>query len=598
MKTAALVGNPNCGKTTLLNALTGLNYSVGNWPGVTVERKEAIVHLKNTDISLIDLPGAYSLEASSLEERVTAEFLKSEGTDFIINVLDAACLERSLLLTLSLLSLNKPMILVVNMADELFSGGGFIDINALSGALGIDAVLVSAKQKTGLSELEKMMEKTAALSRPGFRNDSEESSAKARNHRILLILKASGYKRGTQNNRLQKALDKLFTGRFTAYPILLVVLLIVFYMAFGVPGTYLTGIIELLSKNVYYFLKDALLFLPRPLASMLLDGAFSGFQSVLTFLPQVSILYVLLSFIEDTGYMARAAFITDRALHKLGLSGKSIIPLIMGYGCTASAVCAARLMDNESQRKMTVMLTPCMSCGAKIPVYALISRAFFPGYSHWAVLSLYIIGIAALVLTAIVLKSASLTEPTSAFIMELPPYRIPTPSGICKKVSVRVGDFAKRAGNVIVIMSVASWFLSYFTIRLSPAGSMSESIFGAISSFLRPAFAPLGFSSFEAVCALLSGLVAKEGIISTLQVLFKATDMSSLSASLSSAFSGSAGAYAFLVFVLLYPPCICATASIRRELNSRRMLLRLLFLETAMAYLFALIAYRIGSLFI
>ena len=488
---AALAGNPNCGKTTLFNALTGSHQYVGNWPGVTVEKREAIFDVNDAQITLIDLPGAYSLTPYSIEERVTADYLAGGEAGAVINIVDAMHLERSLLLTLQLLNRRLPVVVAINMMDELAREGGKIDIAALSNALGCPVVAISARRKTGFDELfSALYEKIAhpAESPAVLAADEDEEAIY---QRISALLRAAGYEKRSGGSRDRTgALDRILTGRYTAFPILLAVLLFMFFLAFGAPGAYLTGLVggavDRLRALTLWLLRGQ----PAWVSSLLADGILAGAGSVLGFLPQILILYLLMAVIEDTGYMARAAFITDRLLRRLGLSGRSVIPMLMGLGCTTTAAAAARGVENERDRRMTVMLTPCMSCGAKLPVYALMARAFFPGHEGAVVLSLYLLGGVMLTVMGACLRRFVFREGETPFLMELPAYRLPVWRSVGRRLYERARDFVRRAGTLIVLLSAICWFLQAFTPALKLTAAVPADGLWKLAGGFQPAVRP------------------------------------------------------------------------------------------------------------
>lgn len=587
----ALAGNPNCGKTTLFNALTGSHQTVGNWPGVTVEKRSAVFAIDGKTIELVDLPGTYSLTPYSLEEQVTRDYLLARKMTAVINVVDATALERGLFFTLSLLNEGIRVIVALNLMDELDRDGGSINTDILSKELSCPVVPISARQRTGFTELFQQIVRSfdgqATTPSPLSPLSEEETYA-----RIAQILNAAAYnKRRAGTSSASERLDRVLTGRFTALPLLVCALLAVFYLAFGAPGKALTQLAEQAVSRILLFF--ALLCQPLPawMRSLILDGALAGAGSVLCFLPQVLILYFFMAIIEDTGYMARAAYITDRLFRHLGLSGRSVIPLIMGLGCTTAAAGAVRGVENERDRQLTAMLLPCISCGAKLPVYSLFARAFFPGREAPVILSLYAFGIFALALEGKFLSRLLFREDDSPFILELPAYRLPVWASVARRLGQRAGDFVKRAGSVIVLMSVVFWFMRYFSPAFSPALSMNESLLAAVSAWIAPLFAAMGFGSWQAVSALISGFAAKECIISSFQVMFLCPDQTSLVANLSAAFSGAAGAYAYLLFILLAPPCVSALAALKREIRSRRAMALMLGTETGAAALAAAAAF-------
>ena len=589
---AALVGNPNCGKTSLFNALTGSHQYVGNWPGVTVEKREAHFTVNDLDVTLIDLPGAYSLTPYSVEERVTRDFLKKGEADVVVNVVDGMNLERGLYFTLSLLARGLSVIVAVNMMDELRREGGSFDRERLSEALSCPVIPLSAKERTGFDELFSEIDKKARNRAPSNASWEKEPPSEDEIYtRAAEILRISGYrKRKAGRSDRTDRIDRALIGKYTAFPILICVMLTVFYFAFGAPGKALTRLVERLFRALAISVAPLLTPLPGWTQSLILDGVLSGAGSVVGFLPQVLILYFFMSVIEDSGYMARAAFVTDRMLRSLGLTGRSVIPLIMGLGCTTTAATAARSVENDRDRKMTAMLLPCMSCGAKLPVYSLISRAFFPGHEAIVILSLYGIGVLFLAFEGHFLNRFVFRADDAPFLMELPEYRLPLPASVARRLTERARDFIKRAGSVIVLMSAVFWFFRYFAPDLTRAEGLQSSICARFGLGICPFFAPFGFGSWQAVCALISGLVAKESILSALQVIFLAPDAQTLIRFLPVAFHGAAGAYAYLVFILLTPPCVSAVNAVSRELGSAKLTCVMLVLETVSALAASFIA--------
>lgn len=594
---AVLVGNPNCGKTSLFNALTGSHQYVGNWPGVTVEKREAHFTVNELGVQLIDLPGTYSLSPYSVEERVTGEFLSSGEADVVINVVDAMNLERGLYLTLSLLRRGFSVIVAVNMMDELRREGGSFNREHLSEKLLCPVIPLSAKERSGFDELFSEIYRQAQSAfpkekTPAFSADSEsEDGIYAR---IAEILSFAEYrKRKTGKRDRTDWIDRLLIGRYTAFPILICVLLSIFYFAFGSPGKALTSFVGRVFRLIPLAVAPILTPLPGWAQSLILDGILSGMGSVIGFLPQVLILYFFMSVIEDSGYMARAAFVTDRLLRSLGLTGRSVIPLIMGFGCTTAAAATARSVENDRDRKMTAMLLPCMSCGAKLPVYSLIAGAFFPGREAIVLLSLYAIGLAFLAVQGHFLSRFVFRADDALFILELPEYRLPLPASVARRLAERARDFIRRAGSVIVLMSAIFWFFRYFSPNLTRAENLTFSMAAKFGLTVSPFFLPFGFGSWQAVCALISGLVAKESILSALQVIFLAPDAQALARFLPAAFSGAAGAYAYLVFILLTPPCVSAVNAISREVRSKKLVLVMLAVETVSALAASFIAYRL-----
>jgi ferrous iron transport protein B len=711
----ALAGNPNSGKTTLFNALTGSNQYVGNWPGVTVERKEALFELGEDTATLTDLPGVYSLSPYSIEENITRHFIAQHHPDVVLNIVDATNLERNLFLTLQLMELERPMVIALNLIDEVERHGGHIDGKRLSELLGAPVVPISAKKRTGFDELFAALHSQAhnpvaasALRRydaatrmavanivaalggaeahsafdvsehfghrdAHHRDDdhtaeaphahiggyvdegdldyapptawvalkllegddtilasaylTEDQRAKIRSavggyldegrkrhpgidgltlmadvrySAIEAMLKEAGFRRGdAETYDVSDRIDRVMTHKVFAFPIFLAIMGLMFAVTFGPVGQTLSGwvgtlINDVLGTGVQRLLVTASA--PAWIQSLILEGVIAGVGGVVTFLPQILMIFLFLSILEDSGYMSRAAFITDRLLRKFGLSGRSFIPMLMGFGCTTTAVIGARAVENERDRRMTILLTPFMSCGAKLPVYGLFAAAFFARGQGLVVFSLYLLGMLMMVLIGLILRKTAFREGETPFLMELPPYRWPTPVNVARRLWERAKDFLTRAGTLIFAMSVLIWFMQSFSFSLQYVTDSEKSIFGWLGQFISPVLAPLGFGDWRKGVALLSGLVAKEAVVSTLQVLYAAPDTGRLVGMLPQYFS-PLSAYSFLVFTLLYPPCVAAMASIRREMGKAKYLWMSIGIQVGAAYLASLIVYQIGRLF-
>ena len=655
----ALIGNPNSGKTTLFNLLTGSRARVGNFPGVTVERTSRALK-ECADVELTDLPGIYSLSPYSAEELVTRDFLTDERPDAVINIIDCTAAERGLYLTLQLLSLGLPTVVAFNMADELRAGGGRIDTTAFSAALDVPCIAVSALRKSGIRALtdaavraaqekcvssvfpytgvcaaavcalrnavapaaeavgaaplfaaRKLLEGDAPLDKrlrlpPSVRALLERQRAAVERetgfdcesamidnaYRFITALCGKALHRAaTPAARVSLRADRLLTGRWTGLPIFAAVMAAVFYLTFGPLGS---GLSELAGQGVESLaqLLEELLCgwnVNAVLRALLTDGLVRGVGSVVSFLPTIAVLFTLLSILEDSGYLARAAFITDRALGRLGLSGSSFAPLLLGFGCTVPAVMAARTVPDARSRRLTVLLLPFVSCSAKLPVLTLFAAAFFRRPAL-ALFLLYAASIAVGLLAAQVLKKTLFRTTDSPFLMELPPYRLPTLRTTVQYIRRRIGDFIRKAFSVILLASLAVWFLQSFDFRLRLAASPADSMLADIGSALSVLFAPLGWRDWRLTAALLTGLTAKEAVLSTLAVLTGAEGGTAVAA----LFTSPQAAAAFSVFVLLYPPCVAAMAAVRRE-TSRRFAAALFVFQTAVAYFCALAVYRVGN---
>lgn len=677
----ALAGNPNSGKTTLFNALTGAKEYVGNWPGVTVEKKEGRIKAYGHEMLLVDLPGIYSLSPYSMEEVIARNFITEEKPDVIINIVDGTNLERNLYLTLQLMELERPMVIALNMMDEVEKHGDKIDVIRLAKELGVPVVPISARTKEGVDELVQRCSAIIALAHAqahkGFSIEPDHVFDKlthAAHHKIGAILGGKAEEAGLprhwaeikllelddlvlkklklnsdehrelnaiineytlgDNNfdgamRLADSrykfisgivavslkrnpkpkessfsykIDRVLTHKYLAIPIFLVVMLLIFAITFGTVGSWLSDQMSMLINDaIAPILENFLVSINTSqwLVSLICDGIIGGVGGVLEFLPQIAMLFVCLSFLEDSGYLSRTAFIMDKLLQRFGLSGRSFIPMLMGFGCTVPATMSARTMENEQHRRMTVLLLPFISCSAKLPVYGLIASAFFARGSMLVVFSLYILGILVGILTGFVFKSTLFRGKSATFVMEMPPYRWPTWQNTLQHVGERVLHFLEKAGTIILCVSVLIWFLQSFDLRLHMVDNATNSMLGALGSIIAPVLKPLGFGTWQAAVALLTGFVAKEAVVSSLSLLYGFSDVANgmaIRASLGATFT-PLSAYAFLVFVLLYVPCMAAVTTMRRELNSSKWTLFMVVYQIAVAYVAAMLIFQIGSLF-
>ena len=655
----ALVGNQNCGKTTLFNALTGSNQHVGNFPGVTVDQKSGEIRGEK-DCSVVDLPGIYSLRPYTQEEIVSRDFILNEKPDGLINIVDATNIERNLYLTLQLLELRVPMVLALNMMDEVRANGGAIDVQKMSAALGIPVIPITAAKGEGVSELVAQALSTArGHILPKVTDFCADDSAVHRcihavthliadhadrigvparfcatklieggddladrlaldlnerellEHCIVQMESEAGLDRNaaladmrytfiegvvassvvkcheSREHARSMKLDKLLTGRYTAIPSFLAVMLLTFYLTFDVIGQRLSDLLGLGVDALTGAVDHALsAYGINPVVhSLIIDGIFAGVGSVLVFLPIIVTLFFFLSILEDTGYMARVAFVMDKPLRRIGLSGRSIVPMLIGFGCSVPAIMATRTVSSDRDRKMTILLTPYMSCSAKISIYAFFTAAFFPTHRALVMISLYLLGIGIGILAALLMDHTAFRGKPVPFVMELPNYRLPGLKSVALLLWEKAKDFLQRAFTVIFLATIIIWFLQSFDTRLNVVSDSAGSLLALIGQFIAPVFAPLGFADWRCATALISGFIAKESVVSTLEVLFGGTAIAALFTTRS--------AVSFLVFTLLYTPCIAAIATIRRELGSALKTLGVVVLQCSVAWLAALAAYTV-----
>lgn len=673
----ALAGNPNCGKTTLFNAVTGSNQYVGNWPGVTVEKKEGKITHDNMDASIVDLPGIYSLSPYSMEEIVTRNYIIDEKPDLIINIVDATNLERNLYLSLQLAELGIPMVIALNMIDMVEKNGDSIDVDMLSVLLGIRVVPISAAKGTGIHKLlhaanheavhgsdtagrhmdkhnnmcappdiytglvrkavlrieeliaddcekkglplrwsaVKLIEgdeptlETLALddtklsciesivSELETKNIDREMVIADQKYKYICAITDKCVKRAHEAGHLTLSdkIDRVVTNKYLAIPLFFGLMLLIFYITFGALGANLTDLVDKLINEIFAsWVRGGLVSLGASdwAVGLVCDGIIGGVGAVLSFFPQILLLFLFLSILEDSGYMSRAAFIMDRALHSIGLSGKSFVPMIMGFGCSVPAIMATRTLENEKDRRITMMLIPFMSCSAKMPIYSMFILAFFPSNRGLVVGSLYLLGMLVAILSAFILQKTVLKGGHAPFVMELPPYRLPTAKTLGLHLYDRIKDFMTKAGTVLLGASVVIWFCQYFNFSLQHVENSEESILGVIGSFVAPIFAPLGFGDWKSSVSMISGLIARESIVSTMGILHGAGDSGAISDIIASVYTPAA-AYSFMVFCLLFIPCMAAVATLRREMNSRKWTAIALGFQAVTAWVITFIVYNI-----
>ena len=655
----ALVGNQNCGKTTLFNALTGSNQHVGNFPGVTVDQKMGEI-TDEKGCAVVDLPGIYSLRPYTQEEIVSRDFILNQKPDGMINIVDATNIERNLYLTLQLLELRIPMVLALNMMDEVRSNGGSIDVQKMSAALGIPVIPIAAAKGEGVSEL---VDQAIAVARskalPKVTDFCADDSAVHRcihavthliadhadrigvparfcatklieggddladrlaldrnerellEHCIVQMESEAGLDRNaaladmrytfiesvvassvvkcheSREHARSMKIDRFLTGRYTALPAFLAVMLLIFYLTFHVIGQRLSDWLAVGIGALTAAVDHALTaYGINPVVhSLIIDGIFTGVGSVLVFLPIIVTLFFFLSILEDTGYMARVAFVMDKPLRKIGLSGRSIVPMLIGFGCSVPAIMATRTVSSDRDRKMTILLTPYMSCSAKISIYAFFTAAFFPTHRALVMISLYLLGILIGIVAALIMNWSTFRGKPVPFVMELPNYRLPSLKSVALLLWEKAKDFLQRAFTVIFLATIIIWFLQSFDIRLNVVADSADSLLALIGRWIAPVFAPLGFADWRCATSLISGFIAKESVVSTLEVLLGGAPLSTMFTNRSAA--------SFLVFTLLYTPCIAAVATIRREFGSTLKTVGIVLMQCCVAWIAASVVYAL-----
>lgn len=586
-----LVGNPNSGKTTLFNLLTGSRYDVGNRIGVTVESKDGKCRYTDKNVKITDLPGIYSLSPASCDESVAYEYILNENPDVIINIIDAAGIERSLYLTLQLSKLNKPMIIALNMIDILKKTGKNIDIPKLEQLLGIPIVPVSARKEIGIDELILRACSCADNYTVSNRINVDTKNPEKCYEYIGKVVSKTSVDTGMDlQYKITEIIDSAICGKFLAIPIFFFVMMTVFKITFGNTAAAASEYLDLLiNKQLYGFISEYLdkFRVAWFLKSLILDGILSGAGSVISFFPQIMLLFLCLSFLEDCGYMSRTAFIADKIFAKLGLSGKAIVPLIMGFGCSVPAVMAARTLENRRDRRMTIMLTPFMSCGAKMPIYLLLTSVLFEKNKSLVIFGIYILGILTAAAAGIFFGKFIFKGKSAPLLLELPPYRIPSMRSVTDHVWKRTKEFVSKVGSVLITASVIIWLCRNFDFGLHTVTESEKSILGCIGKAIAPIFTPCGFGDWKAVVSLLTGIAAKEAVVSTMGILYGGGN------AIQSAFSPASGA-AFLVFALLYTPCMAALGTISNELNCAKYTVFLVCGQLITAWIMSFLTYHIG----
>lgn len=662
----ALVGNQNCGKTTLFNQLTGSNQHVGNFPGVTVESKDGVIR-SHKDTTVVDLPGIYSLSPYTSEEIITRDFITKQRPDGIINIVDATNIERNLYLSIQLIEMGVPMVIALNMMDEVRINGGTIRVKAMSEELGVPVVPISASKNEGIDELIDVAIKTAGHKQRPKRQDFCTGPTHRTVHAVAHLIEDHAERAGIaprfaatkivegdapmiealqlsdkELNSIENSIremedalstdrkaaiadmrytfiealcektvvkpkenkqharsvriDNILTHKYLAIPMFLAIMGVVFWLTFGVIGSFLSdllaGGLDALTEGVRSMLTSGG-FNPV-MISLVADGILSGVGSVLSFIPTIVVLFFFLSMLEDSGYMARVAFVMDKLLRKIGLSGRSFVPMLIGFGCSVPAIMATRTLPSERDRKMTIVLTPFMSCSAKLPIYGMFTMAFFPDHRALVMIGLYVLGMLLGVLSGLILKKTAYRGNPVPFIMELPNYRLPSGKTVLRLLWDKAKDFLTRAFTVIFIATLVIWFFQTFDWRFNVVADSADSMLAGIGHLVSPVFAPLGFGDWRASTSLITGFMAKEAVISTFAVLTGAS-AAELPMALGQLFTPLA-ALSFLVFTLVYSPCVAAIATVKREMRSGWAAMGVALYQTAVAWIAAVIVYQVGSL--
>lgn len=576
MINVALVGNPNVGKTTVFNALTGSKQYVGNWAGVTIDKKYGFM---NNNIKIVDLPGIYAMDTFSNEEKISREYLENEEVDVILNVVDGTNLERNLYLTVQLTEFKKPIIILLNMMDIAKKRGINIDIKILEKELGVKIIPISAKKKEGLDNLDKIINEVKGINIPKVQRFKNEKEAYEYIDKIL-----SNASKGKGNSRyIGEKIDKFVLNPILAYPLFLLSLLVIFKFTFNWFGQPLADMLDAFVADIFTpFVEGFLVNSSDWFKSLILDGIVAGVGGVIVFFPIVFALFIGISFLEDSGYMSRVAFLMDRIMRKIGLSGKAFIPIIMGFGCSAPAIMATRTLESEKDRKMTALIAPLVTCGARLPVYALFASIFFASNQEFVVMGLYLLGIVVAILVGLLFKNTLFKKDEEPFILELPEYKMPSLKSILLNAWDKSKGFIIRAGTLIFAISILVWFLTYFNMN-GFTEEINTSFLAKIGGFIAPIFKPLGFGTWEAGVSIITGLAAKEVIIGTMEIVY-----GDLQVVLPTMFTGVT-AFSFLVFVSLYTPCFAVIGVMKKEYGTKMMYLSVFYqfiLAWVVAYLF------------
>ena len=588
MTTIALLGNPNVGKTTLFNSLTGSNQKVGNWPGVTVDRKEgSYKHMK-----IVDLPGIYAMDTFSNEEKISKNFLKTEDVDLIVNIVDGSNLERNLYLTMQLKEFKKPMVILVNMIDVATKKGVNIDYNALEKSFKAKVIPIIASKEKGLDGIFQFLDKKDYSDFLDTEEYSFSDEKEAYNYIGNKLKKCMKINENNDKLNTSQKIDKVVLNPYLAYPIFIGIMLLMFQFTFAWVGQPLSDLLDgFVADTLMPFVSNLLSNTAPWFQSLIVDGIISGVGGILVLLPVIIALFFCLNILEDSGYMARVAFIMDTFMRRIGLSGKAFIPMITGFGCSVPGIMASRTLESEKDRKLTALLIPFMSCNAKLPVYVIFAAVFFPNNATFVIASLYILGILMAFLIGLIFKNTLFKKDEEPFIIELPEYKIPDAKSVFKELSSKTLGFLKKAGTIIFAMSVLIWFLQNFNFT-GLVSDIEDSFLFNIGSFIAPIFKPLGFGSWEASVSILTGIMAKETVISTMEVIY-AGDLAAILPYHFTALS----AFAFMVFVLLYTPCMSAIGTIKKEFGGKFTIFSVL-MQLTVAWIGAFLIFNIGSFFI
>jgi ferrous iron transport protein B len=586
MINVALLGNPNVGKTTLYNALTGSNQYVGNWPGVTVDKKEGFL---DNDIKIIDLPGIYAMDTFSNEEKVSKEFLETGNVDLILNIVDASNLARNLYLTTQLKQFNKPIILALNMIDICEAKGIEIDYKKLSEELNVEVIPIIAGKNIGLDKIIERV-KRGEFNLPEDSDKYNFANEKEAYDFIEEVLSRSIKKHADKKESTSQKLDKWVLHPLFAYPIFILLMALMFELTFSWVGQPISDLLDSFLNDTFIpGVSDMLINTSPWFKSLIVDGIISGVGGIIVLLPIILVLFICITILEDSGYMARVAFMMDKLMRKMGLSGKAFIPMIIGFGCTVPAIMTARTLESEKDRKLTALLVPFMSCNARLPVYTVFAAVFFETHRGLVVSSLYLLGVIVAFLLGILFKNTYFKKDEEPFIIEIPEYKMPKLSSIYKQTKDKAMDFIKKAATIIFAMSVVVWFLSNFNLS-GMVSEVNDSLLASIGGIIAPVFGPLGFGNWQSAVSLISGLLAKESVLASMQVIYSGD----LSLILPEHFT-NLSAYAFLVFILLYTPCISVIGTMKKEYGTKLTLFSIFF-QLIVAWIAAFLIFNIGSL--